>query len=257
MNSERLNDAFRDAASDAPEAGFSVDDVRRESHRIGRRNRMLLTGGIAAAVIVLAGGVTTGVVLTRDPGAVTSAAAPVDSGQRSNGQGSNGQGSSGPGSSGQGARELGAPNAAGEAPLAPSPGGAAESRPGTGPLGPADGQDCVNPQDPALRSLVDSVVPELASAREAPTTMVCRPGGGREVNLEVTDGSLTGLFSVVYTPPGEAPAQTGAASNWAMSAVTTASGGQVTVTSRADADSGGTPFGRRVESIAEALAPLL
>jgi len=257
VNSERLNDAFRDAASDAPEAGFSVDDVRRESHRIGRRNRMLLTGGIAAAVIVLAGGVTTGVVLTRDPGAVTSAAAPVDSGQRSNGQGSNGQGSSGPGSSGQGARELGAPNAAGEAPLAPSPGGAADSRPGTGPLGPADGQDCVNPQDPALRSLVDSVVPELASAREAPTTMVCRPGGGREVNLEVTDGALTGLFSVVYTPPGEAPAQTGAASNWAMSAVTTASGGQVTVTSRADADSGGTPFGRRVESIAEALAPLL
>ncbi|SDG48905.1 hypothetical protein [Pseudonocardia oroxyli] len=224
---ERLAAAFRAAADTPPEAGFSADDVRRESHRIGRRNRNLLVGGVAAAAIVLAGGVSTGVLLARS-GGETSAAAPA---------------------SDAGARSLGAPEMAREAPaVPPTPVGV--------PLGPAAG-DCVNPQDPELRAVVDEVLPEVATASPAPTTMICRPGGGREVNLQVADGELTGLFSVVYTAPGEEPSQTASAVGWATAEVSTASGGLVTVTSRAESDSGGVPFGDRVPEIASALAPHL
>jgi hypothetical protein len=232
MDDDKLAAAFRSAVDSPPEAGFSTDDVRRESHRIGRRNRMLLTGGVAAAAIVLAGGVTTGVVLTRGEQTTTSAAAPAQE---------------------RGAQDLGAPDQGLAREAAPQ----AAAPPGVTPLGPVVGQDCVDPQDPDLRAVVDSVVPELASAREAPTTRLCRSGGGREVNLEVTDGPLTGLFSVIYTPPGEEPVQTTGAVGWSMTEVTTASGGLVTVTSRAEADSGGVPFGDRVEQIATTLAPLL
>ncbi|GAA4543307.1 hypothetical protein [Pseudonocardia xishanensis] len=236
-NDHRLAAAFRDAVPEPPEAGFSADDVRRESHRIGRRNRMLLTGGVAAAVIVLAGGVTTGVVLARDGRTTTSAAAPAQD-------------------SGSGARELGAPDLAREA--APGGSGAAVAPAPVGvPLGPASGRDCVNPQDPELRALVDTALPALASARQAPTTMVCRQGGGREVNLEVVDGDLTGLLSVVYTPPGEEPTQTAGAVGWVMEERSTASGGLVTVTSRAQSDSGGVPFAAEVATLADALAPRL
>jgi hypothetical protein len=228
MNDEQLTAAFRDAASEAPEAGFSSDDVVRESHRIGRRNRNLLVGGVAAAAIVLAGGVSTGVLLARPDTETSSAAAPA---------------------SDAGARSLGAPEMAREAaPSAPAPVGV--------PLGPANG-DCVNPQDPGLRAIVDEVLPEVASAQAAPTTMICRPGGGREVHLQVVDGTLTGLFSVVYTAPGEEPTQTVTAVGWATAELPTASGGLVTVTSRAESDSGGVPFGDRVTQIATDLAPRL
>jgi hypothetical protein len=231
MNDEQLTAAFRDAASEAPEAGFSADDVRRESHRIGRRNRNLLVGGVAAAAIVLAGGVSTGVVLARESGTETSAAAPA---------------------SDAGARSLGAPEMAREAapaaPVAPAPVGV--------PLGPASG-DCVNPQDPELRALVDEVLPEVATAQAAPTTMICRAGGGREVHLQVVEGDLTGLFSVVYTAPGEEPVQTEVAVGWVTAELPTASGGLVTVTSRAESDSGGVPFADRIPEITAALAPRL
>ena len=233
MNEEQMAAAFRDAVSEAPDAGFSADDVRRESHRIGRRNRMLVTGGVAAAAIVLAGGVTTGVVLARDGQTTTSAAAPAAPAQ----------------DSGSGARELGAPapDLAREAvPSAPTPVGA--------PLGPAVGQDCVNPQDPQLRALVDAALPALATAQEAPTTMICRQGGGREVNLQVVDGELTGLFSVVYTAPGEEPSQTAGAVGWVVEERPTASGGLVTVTSRPESDSGGVPFAAQVPDLATTLA---
>src|SRR4051794_29639383 len=200
---DRLAAAFRAAVQDTPEAGFDHDDVVAASRRLGRRHRMLVTGGVAAAVIALAGGVTTGVVLTRDGDTVTSAAAPAPE-------------RAGPGS----AADAAAPRAA----AAPS------ESPSGAPLGPASG-DCVDPQDPELRALVDEALPELAGATPAPTTMICRPGGGREVNLDVTDGALTGLFTVVYTPPGEPPAQSATAVGWVTAEAPTASGGTVVVTS--------------------------
>ncbi|MCE3556062.1 hypothetical protein LWC33_32050 [Pseudonocardia sp. RS11V-5] len=226
---ERLAAAFRAAVQDTPAAGFDHEDVLAGSRRLARRRRMLLTGGVAAAVIVLAGGVTTGVVLTRDDGAVTSAAAPAPE-------------RAGPGS----VADAAAPRAA-AAPSAPAPGA---------PLGPAAG-DCVNPQDPQLRALVDAALPALAGAQEAPTTMICRPGGGREVNLEVADGALTGLFTVVYTPAGEPPAQTATAVGWVTAEAPTASGGTVVVTSRGALDSGGVPFADDVRPLADALGPRL
>lgn len=229
---DRLAAAFRAAVQDAPEAGFGHEDVLAGSRRLARRRRMLVTSGVAAAVIVLAGGVTTGVVLTRDGGTTTSAAAPAPEQAEQAGPGS--------------AADAAAPRAA-AAPSAPR---------SEAPLGPATGP-CVNPQDPELRALVDAALPALAGAREAPTTMTCRPGGGREVNLEATDGTLTGLFTVVYTPPGEPPAQTATAVGWVTAEVPTASGGTVVVTSRGDADSGGVPFADDVRPLAEALGPRL
>ena len=215
---EKLAAAFRAAAQDAPEAGFGRDDVLAGSRRIAKRNRMLLTGGIAAAAIVLAGGVTAGLVLSRDTGSVTSAAAP--------------------------ARDSSAGSAGGG--LVPE----------AGPSVPNSGGGCANPQDPALRQLVNAALPALASAGEAPTTMLCRVGGGREVHLEVTDGSSTGLFSVVFTPAGEtAPSDT--AVGWVSAEATTASGGTLTVTSAASADSGGVPYADDVPALAATLAPRL
>jgi len=227
---DQLAAAFRAAVQDAPEAGFDHADVLAGSRRVARRRRMLVTGGVAAAAILLAGGVTTGVVPTRDEGAVTSAAAPAPE-------------AAAPDQAGPGAADAAAPRAA-----VPAPSGA--------PLGPASG-DCVDPQDPQLRALVDAALPELAGATPAPTTMICRPGGGREVNLEVTDGPRTGLFTVVYTPPGEPPAQTATAVGWVSAEVPTASGGTVVVTSRGAADSGGVPFADRVRPLAEVLGPRL
>ncbi|WP_344424313.1 hypothetical protein [Pseudonocardia ailaonensis] len=215
LDDDTLAAAFRAAVADTPEPGFGHSDVLAGSHRAARRHRMLVTGGIAAAVIVLAGGVTTGVVLGQDRGSVTSAAsAPA-------------QDSAGSGL----AREA-------------------------APVPPALGGGCVNQQDPGLRSLVDAALPALSSATEAPTTMICRPGGGREVHLDVTDGALTGLFSVVDTPAGE-QGPTDAALGWVQATEPTRSGGTVTVTSRASSDSGGVPYSDQVEALAKALAPLL
>ncbi|MFC5951236.1 hypothetical protein ACFQH9_23490 [Pseudonocardia lutea] len=230
---DRLAAAFRAAVQDAPEAGFDHADVLAGSRRVARRRRVLVAGGVAAAAILLAGGVTTGVVLTRDEAAVTSAAAPAPE-------------AAAPEQAGPGAADAAAPRAAVPAPSAPS--GA--------PSGPTSG-DCVDPQDPQLRALVDAALPELAGATPAPTTMACRPGGGREVNLEVTDGPRSGLLTVVYTPPGEPPAQTATAVGWVSAEVPTASGGTVVVTSRGAADSGGVPFADRVRPLAEALGPRL
>ncbi|GAA4701969.1 hypothetical protein GCM10023215_46200 [Pseudonocardia yuanmonensis] len=232
---ERLSAAFRAAVQDAPEAGFDHADVLAGSRRLARRRRTLVVGGVAAAAILLAGGVTTGVVLTRDEGTATSAAAPEAA----------------PPAPQAPVPEQAGPGSAADA-AAPR---AASAPPGT-PLGPATA-DCVDPQDPQLRALVDAALPELAAATPAPTPMICRPGGGREVNLEVTDGSRTGLFTVVYTPPGEPPAQTATAVGWVTAEAPTASGGTVVVTSRGAADSGGVPFADRVRSLADALGPRL
>ncbi|MFR9804870.1 hypothetical protein ACL02T_21665 [Pseudonocardia sp. RS010] len=236
--------AERAAVQDPPVAGSDHADVLAGSRRLARRRR-LVTGGVAAAVIALAGGGATGVVLSRDGGALTLAAAPAH------------EAAPVPGAlQAVPAPDGAAPEQAGRGSAADAAVPRAAAAPPGDPLGPAAG-DCVNPQDPQLRALVDEALPALAAAREAPTTMICRPAGGREVNLEVTDAALTGLFTVVYTPRGEPPVQTGTAVGWATAKAPTASGGTVVVTSRGAADSGGVPFADRVPALAEALGPRL
>jgi hypothetical protein len=115
------------------------------------------------------------------------------------------------------------------------------------PLGPGTG-DCADRQDPALRALVEQVLPEVAGAPEAATTMECRPGGERGVALEVPGGLLT----VTYLPPGpvtEAP-------DGARTAPT-ASGGTVVVSSRATRSGGPEPFADRLDAVVVYLAPRL
>ncbi|MFC5994522.1 hypothetical protein ACFQE5_09900 [Pseudonocardia hispaniensis] len=125
------------------------------------------------------------------------------------------------------------------------------------PPGPGDPGGCAAPQDPALRAVLDEVLPEVRSAPAAPATPGCRPGSDREVHLEVTDGAARGLFSVVYSGPGEVPPEQGLPVGWQRAGATTASGGYVSVTSRAAVDSGAVPFSGRLPGIAEALAPRL
>ncbi|MCW0213829.1 MAG: hypothetical protein OJJ54_10745 [Pseudonocardia sp.] len=218
---ERLTAAFRAAADTPPEAGFGLDDVLAGSHRVTRRRRQVVAGVVAAAVLVGGGGVVASVLPASDR-ETTSAAAPA----RENTDSAAG---------------------AAEAPRAAFP----------VPLGATTGQDCVPAQDPALRALVDAAVPGLRDAAEAPTTMICRPGRGREVHLEVTDGAASGLLSVVYTAPGEPRTDAGLAVGWVQGGAGTASGGYVSVTSRAATDSGAVPFREQVQGLADALAPQL
>jgi hypothetical protein len=218
---DRLAAAFRAAADTPPEAGFDLDDVLSTSHRVTRRRRTQLAGGLVAAAVLLGGGGVAAAVLPTSAGETTSAAAPARKSVDS---------------------AAAAPRAA-----VPDP----------APLGPTAGEDCVPTQDPALRALVDAALPPLRDAVEAPTTLECRPGVGREVALDVVDGDASGLLSVVYTAPGEPRTDAALAVGWVQAGRSTASGGYVSVTSRAASDSGAVPFRARAQELADALAPQL
>jgi hypothetical protein len=223
-NEDRLAGAFRAAAETPPEAGFGLDDVLTTSHKVTKRRRTQLVGGFVAAAVLLGGGGVVASVLPTSARETTSAAAPAGEGADS------------------AAGEAAAPRAA-----VPNP----------APLGPTVGEACVPTQDPALRGLVDAALPPLREAAEAPTTLECRPGAGREVALEVVDGDAAGLLSVVYTAPGEPRTDSALAVGWVQAGGPTASGGYVSVTSRAAADSGAVPFRARVQELVDALAPQL
>lgn len=121
---------------------------------------------------------------------------------------------------------------------------------------PAADAGCVPMQDPGLRTLLDAALPQVAGAKEAAVPMVCKPGGGREVHLEVDDGPAHGVLAVVFTPAGE-PVEDGLPVGWARAGAPTASGGYVAVTSTADADSGAIPFEAQLASVASVLAAQL
>lgn len=215
-----LTAMFHAAGAGAPPPGFEVADVVRASKRATARRRSAIAGG-AAAVLVVVGGVSVAVAATGSGGAATSSAA---------------------------APEAATDGSRGDAAV-PPPAAAAPSA-GSG------AQTCANVQDAGLRTLLEDVLPQVRGATSAPTPMICKLGAGREVHLQVTDGSLSGLLSVVFTPPGE-PVEDGQPVGWARAGAPTASGGYVTVTSTADADSGGIPFEDRLAATAAALAPHL
>ncbi|WP_214367423.1 hypothetical protein [Pseudonocardia sp. H11422] len=230
----RLTAMFRAAASEAaagaPAPGFDHAGVVAASRRATARRRSAIAGG-ALTVLVVAGGGVAVATPAMTSNADTSVAA---------------------GGAGAAREEAGAPPAALSAPEPASPG---SGRAGpAAPLGPADPSDCVNKQDPALRALLEAALPEVRDADEAPTTMECRPGGGREVNLEVVDGAATGLLSVVYSAPGAPVQEQGLPVGWVRAGARTTSGGFVSVTTRSAADSGAVPFADRVDAVAAELA---
>jgi hypothetical protein len=237
----RIAAMFRDAAAGAPPAGFDTANVIAASQRITRRRRSALAGG-ALAVLALAGvGVTAGV---------------------GGGPGGSDLTASSAGST-QAPAEAGAPDAAraaapeaADAAAAPAPGAsphfsAGVEPPAGPPLGPGSGE-CADRQDPALRALVEQVLPEVLGAPEALTTMECRPGGERGVALEVRDGARSGLLSVTYLPPGTVAE----AAPWAHVAPT-ASGGTVVVSSRAERMGEPPPFEGRLDTAVAYLAARL
>jgi len=226
IDDQELGALFRAAASDsgAPPPAFDHDSVLRASRHATTRRRLLMAGG-AIAVFALAG-VGVAVALPGSPGNGTTVAAPMSAGDR--------------------AARPAPQDASGAA------GGAAEGAvPQSPPLGPGN-TECADRQDPAVRALVDQVLPEVAGAPEAATTMECRPGGERGVAVEASEGGATGLLSVRYLPPGvEAELPPGAVSE------PTASGGTVIVSSSSSEVGAPAPFAGRLASVAEYLAPRL
>jgi hypothetical protein len=227
-----LGAMFRAAASDpgAPPPRFDHDSVVSASRRVTIRRRAAVAG--SAIVLLAVAGVGAAVALPASlRGGDATVAAPLLAPEHA---------------AGPEARQDSAPGAddAGQ-------GAAASTAAGTRPLGPGT-TECADRQDPALRALVEQVLPDVRDASEAAITMECRPGGERGVNVEVGDGGATGLLSVQYLPPGT----TVALAEGAVSAPT-ASGGTVIVSSR-PADAGApAPFEDRLTSVADFLAPRL
>jgi hypothetical protein len=219
LTDRELADMLRAAGNEAPPPGFDVADVVAASKRATARRRSAIAGG-AAAVLLVAGGVTAAIAIP-------------------------GSGSGGETTSAASAPEAATGGGRGDAAVAPA-----------APAPSDTGGGCADLQDAGLRALLDEALPQVRGATEAATSMVCKPGGGREVHLQVTDGPLHGLLSVVFTPPGE-PVEDGEPAGWARAGAPTASGGYVAVTSTADADSGGIPFEADLATTAAALAPRL
>jgi hypothetical protein len=262
----RIAALFRDAAAGAPPAAFDAAQVAATSRRITRRRRSAVAGAALAVLAVAGVGVVAGL---GGPGDTTVTAASGQAAEQGAAAGSAGKANEAAGAADDAARAAApeaaaAPDAAGGAtglPLAPPVPdgsvpdgsgpeglGAAGAVPPIGtPLGPGSG-DCADRQDPALRALVEQALPEVAGAREAATTMECRPGGERGVALEVPGGLLT----VTYLPPGPVPEPS-------VSAPTspTASGGTVVVSSRATRAADPAPFADRLDAVVAYLAPRL
>lgn len=201
MDDDDLAGVFRDAAGPTPPAPFDHADVVRASDRIGARRRSLLTGGAAALVLLAGAGGIGGAVLAQQRDGSTMAS-----------------------SAGAGA-PAGAPGdaRAGGGAGVPAAGGAAPEG-AAAPLGPGHTL-CANRQDPALRALVEQVLPQVIGAPAAATTDECLPGAQRYVSVELGGGVLT----VAYLPPGTEAGSAPGIGATGMSQARTASGGTVLV----------------------------
>lgn len=232
MDEQRLAEAMRGAAAGAPPPSFDADDVVRESRRVTARRRSALAGGALAVLAVAGVGIG---VAQEGAGGTTAASAPAPVPEA----GAEVHADAAPP---EDALAAPAPPAV-PAPFGPAPGARSAARP---PLGPADPRDCADPQDPALRAVVEEVLPEVVGAPAAPTTKECRFGGERGLTVELAGGVL----NVWYLPPGSPPAPT------AAGAVTepTASGGVVRVSYVGPP---GGPSHDRLAAAAAQLAPRL
>ncbi len=232
---DRLAALFREAAGDPP-PGFDHRAVVARSRRVTARRRAAVLGSAAALVVVLGTGVVVTGQAQRDE--ASTAAAPA-------------AGSGAEAGAGGGSADRGGAEADSAAPFAFEP--AVPAGPAAAPLGPGTAP-CVDRQDPALRALLEQVLPEVAGAPEAAVTEECRTGGAREVNLEVVDGSASGRLTVASLPAGDEPLQSPQA---AVATAPTASGGTVVVRSEGDGPGAPVPFAGRLDAVAAALAPAL
>jgi hypothetical protein len=242
VDDDELGSLFRAAASDtgAPPPGFDHRSVLVASRRVTIRRRAAVTGlGLALFAVVGVGGMIA-LPSNQDGGAGDSTvAAPMLAPESAPAPNAD-------------SRALAPDQAA--PPEAPSPNAAGvpeAAAAGAPPLGPGTAE-CADRQDPALRALVEQVLPEVVGAPQAATTTECRPGGERGVNVEVSDGAATGLLTVTYLPPGAAVSL----AEGGLSAPT-ASGGTVIVSSRADRRGAAAPLADRLQDAVSYLAPRL
>jgi hypothetical protein len=270
----RIAALFREAASGAPPPGFDAAQVAATSRRITRRRRSAVAGAALAVLAVAGVGVVAGL---GGPGDATVTAA---SGQAADEAGQEaGAGSAGDAARAAAPEAAAAPDAGGAAagsPIAPSvpdatepdaavpnatvPDGAAGGGPVPGaaavppigiPLGPGPTDRCADRQDPALRALVEQVLPEVVGAPEGPVTMDCSFAGDRGVSLEVRDGAATGVLAVRYLPPGAADMVPEGRR------APTASGGTVVAYSWGGRAGDAAPFAGRIDAVLAYLAPRL
>jgi hypothetical protein len=238
----RLAALFRDAAEGAPPPGFDAGDIVATSRRVTRRRRSMLAGAALAVLAVVAVGGVAGLSSTDGSQTVTASSA-----GRADDQGEAGAAAA----DGSGAAERAAAPQAAPAPnvaaLSPDSASTGAAPPVAAPLGPGT-RECADRQDPALRAVVEQVLPEVAGASEAMTTQECRPAGERGLALEVPGG----LLSVTYLPPGATPTLADGAR-----VAPTASGGTVVVSSRADQAGEPAPFADRLDALVADLAPRL
>jgi hypothetical protein len=245
VDDEKLGELFHAAASDpaAPAPAFDHAAVVRASRRARMRRRVAVIGaGLALVAVAGIGRTLPGG--SGDGGDAASVAAPmVAPGEDARSR------PDAPPADPRAQRQAPPPLAEGAPGAAPAP--EAASGRGQAPLGPGT-TECADRQDPALRALVEQVLPEVIGAPEAATTMECRPGGERGVNLEVRDGAATGLLTVQYLPSGTEPKPVEGALE-----APTASGGTVLVSTRAEEPTGPTPFADRLNDLVTYLAPRL
>jgi hypothetical protein len=273
----RIAATFRAATEDPPPPRFDTGDVVAASRRITRRRRSAVAGAALAVLAVGGIGVTAGLSGGSGTELTTAAGAPAAA-QGEAAQGEAAQDAAAPApvqagaAGGAAAQDAGAPEAARAAAPAQAPPPAAPSEParsapapaaGAGksvgtPLGPGT-RECADRQDPALRALVEQVLPEVVGAPEAVTTMECRPAGERGLTLEVRDGTTSGLLSVTYLAPGQAVEPPGIAEPPAavVRSAPTASGGTVLVASRAERAGDPSPYASRLDGTVAYLAPRL
>jgi hypothetical protein len=260
----RIAALFREAASGAPPPGFDAAQVAATSRRITRRRRSAVAGAALAVLAVAGVGVVAGL---GGPGDATVTAA---SGQAADEAGQEaGAGSAGDAARAAAPEAAAAPDAGGAVagpPIAPSvpdatvpdvaagggpvPGAAAVPPIGI-PLGPGPTDRCADRQDPALRALVEQVLPEVVGAPEGPVTMDCSFAGDRGVSLEVRDGAATGVLAVRYLPPGAADMVPEGRR------APTASGGTVVAYSWGGRAGDAAPFADRIDAVLAYLAPRL
>ena len=248
----RIAALFREAASGAPPPGFDAAQVAATSRRITRRRRSVVAGAALAVLAVVGVGAVAGL---GGPGEATVTVASGQAAGQAADQNENSAGGAGDAARAAAPEAAAAPDAGG-APLAapgvvPAPGSAAAAVPRIGtPLGPGPTDRCADRQDPALRALVEQVLPEVATATEGPVTLDCSVAGDRGVSLEVHDGTSTGVLVVRYFPAG---ADTGTEGQRAP----TASGGTVVAYSWASRAGAPAPFADRIGDVVAYLAPRL
>ena len=248
----RIAALFREAASGAPPPGFDAAQVAATSRRITRRRRSAVAGAALAVLAVVGVGAVAGL---GGPGEATVTVASGQAAGQAADQNENSAGGAGDAARAAAPEAAAAPDAGG-APLAapgvaPAPGSAAAAVPPIGtPLGPGPTDRCADRQDPALRALVEQVLPDVATATEGPVTMDCSFAGDRGVSLEVQDGTSTGVLVVRYFPAG---ADTGTEGQRAP----TASGGTVVAYSWASRAGAPAPFADRIGDVVAYLAPRL